>query len=256
LRAAVSNVVVGTFFLLGSLEALFAEELHDAVRANDAATVRVLLEEGAEIDQSDFMVGTALHIAITQGSTDIAALLIDYGADLEAISEIQQGARPLHLAAGFGDMPVSTLLIQSGADIEARDDLEQTPLIRAAAAGHEGTVRLLLDAGAAVDSRGGTRQRTPLLSAAYFGHLDAVKLLTERGADVTAADRHGENALHFAVGQAPFLNVGGPMLIEFLVANGTDMNAKNNSGLTPIAYAKLRGAPGSVEAMRRLGAIE
>ncbi|HEU4905797.1 MAG TPA: ankyrin repeat domain-containing protein, partial [Solirubrobacterales bacterium] len=130
-------------------------------------------------------------------------------------------------------MPMSTLLIQCGADVEARDDLERTPLIRAAAAGHEGTVRLLLDAGAAFDTRGGTRQRTPLLAAAYFGHLNAVKLLTERGADVNAADRHDENALHFAVGQAAFSNVGAPTLIEYLVANGTDMNAKNNSGLTP-----------------------
>ena len=244
------------FCFLGNTLSSLAGELHDAVRSKDVPAVKALIQRGATLDETDFQVGTPLHVAVSQGSADIAGILIDHGADVEASSELQQGARALHLAAGFGDIDTVTLLIGHDADIEARDHGGLTPLIHAASAGQESTVRLLLDAGAGVDVKGGQRQRTPFLSAAYFGHQEVVKLLVEHGADINASDRHGENALHFAVGMAAYSNTDGQAFLEYLVMNGTDLNAMNNAGLTPIAYAKIRGHPDATEVMRRLGASE
>lgn len=70
-------------------------ELHDAVRANNGDLVMSLLAEGADVDESDFLLGTALHVAVSEGRHEIARLLIGNGADLEAVSE-QQGSRAMH----------------------------------------------------------------------------------------------------------------------------------------------------------------
>jgi hypothetical protein len=49
--------------LICTPSAVFAGELHDAVRAQDNAAVEALLASGAEIDETDFLFGTALHVA-------------------------------------------------------------------------------------------------------------------------------------------------------------------------------------------------
>ena len=91
--------------LICTPSAVFAGELHDAVRAQDNAAVEALLASGAEIDETDFLFGTALHVAVSEGNSEIAAILIDHGADVEAVSE-QQDSRALHLAAQFGDAAI------------------------------------------------------------------------------------------------------------------------------------------------------
>ena len=118
------------------------------------AAVETLLASGLEVDETDFIFGTALHVAVLEGNTEIACILIDHGADVEAISE-QQGSRASHLAAQFGDAAMLALILDSGVDLEARDELQRTPLHRAATAGHAGAVRQLLDRGANVHAKDG-----------------------------------------------------------------------------------------------------
>lgn len=232
-----------------------AGELHDAVRARDTAAVEALLAGGAEVNESDYLVGTALHVAVSGGDTQITAILIDHGADLEATSELQ-GGRPLHLAAQFGDVPMLALLLDRGADIEAHDGLQRTPLLHAATQGNAKAARLLLERGAAVDGRDGMRERTPLMMASYFGRMEMVKLLIDHGADVNATDSFGETSLHFAVGDASYNNSGGPALIEYLLTSGANPNVKRRDGLTPLSYAKVRGFKETPDVLRRLGATD
>ncbi|MFB9081213.1 ankyrin repeat domain-containing protein [Deinococcus wulumuqiensis] len=58
-------------------------------------------------------------------------------------------------------------------------------------------VRLLLDHGADVESRGPTG-RTALMFAAMFERLDIMELLVERGADLRARDEAGTTPLDAA----------------------------------------------------------
>ena len=60
---------------------LVAGELHDAVRADDVTALRELLDKGAAIDESDFLLGTALHHAALADNASAAELLIKRGAD-------------------------------------------------------------------------------------------------------------------------------------------------------------------------------
>jgi ankyrin repeat protein len=57
--------------------------------------------------------------------------------------------------------------------------------MRAAVAGHDDTVRLLLDRGANVNVRA-TRGQTALILAASTGHLEIVKALVAKHADLNA----------------------------------------------------------------------
>lgn len=242
--------------------ATFAGELHDAVRAQDNAAVEALLASGAEVDGTDFILGTALHVAVSEGNLEIARILIDHGADVEAVSE-QQGSRALHLAAQFGDATMLALLLDSRADIEARDGYQGTPLLRAAAGGNADVVRLLLDRGAEIHAREGKYGATPLHEACFQGRFDVVKLLLDYGADIHATDNTGLTAFRMAALPQSYSRVGGATLLEYLVEKGADPNAKDTSGMSVLAHAEHQATAGGdtlfqeiVPVLRRLGATE
>ncbi|MYA12637.1 MAG: ankyrin repeat domain-containing protein, partial [Gemmatimonadetes bacterium] len=69
----------------------------DAAMRDDVEAVRALIAEGADVNapRGDGMTG--LHWAALNGNAEIARMLIDAGADLEAVTRL--GAhRPLHVA--------------------------------------------------------------------------------------------------------------------------------------------------------------
>ncbi|KAI5889919.1 ankyrin, partial [Schizophyllum commune H4-8] len=57
----------------------------------------------------------------------------------------------LHLAAAEGHLGTARLLLERGAHVSARAKAESTPLTTAASRGREDVVRLLLDKGAQVE---------------------------------------------------------------------------------------------------------
>jgi ankyrin repeat protein len=50
-----------------------------------------------------------------------------------------------------------------------------------------------------------------------------------------------------------FGNVGSGKLIEYLVAEGADINVRNAHGQTPLEYAVMRGWKQVADVLRRLG---
>ncbi len=58
------------------------------------------------------------------GQVDVAALLLDRGADVE--SKTKDALTALHYAARYGHLDVATLLLDRGADIESRTDAGKT----------------------------------------------------------------------------------------------------------------------------------
>jgi hypothetical protein len=85
-------------------------------------------------------------------------------------------SRAIHLAARAGSEEVVKMLLDAGADIESRNYNDQTPLIAAASSGQAGVVALLLRLGAnrnAISSRG----HDALKTAQIVGAQDVVRLL-------------------------------------------------------------------------------
>ena len=77
------------------------------------------------------------------------------------------------------------------ADVHKTNDSEFTPLHCAAGSGHEGSIRLLLDANANVNETNESG-RIPLHLAAYNGH--EARLLLDANADLGIKDLDGETA--------------------------------------------------------------
>ncbi len=235
-----------------------AGDLHAAVRANDAERLTVLLEAGQAVDESDFMLGTPLHVAVAQGSVPMARILISHGADLDAPSE-DRGTTAVHMAANFGDLEMLNLLLDDGADIEAQDQTGQTPLFLAAMTNHPEAVRVLLDRGADEDARESAEGQTPLMRASNLGFMEIDVALVEHGADVNAVDNAGRSPLKLAATSHSYINVGDGSMIEYLVANGADLNMKESAGYTALSWAIADTDPIYREiedVLRKLGATE
>lgn len=115
------------------------------------------------------------------------------------------GWTPLHLAAFFGHREVAAALLEAGADVRALSRNAEANLpINAAAAGprperRPEIVRLLIDRGSPVDGRGSPSAHAPLHEAAYNGDVALVRLLLERGADRTLRTGDGQTPLEIAV---------------------------------------------------------
>ena len=191
-----------------------ADPLLEAVRRGDVAAVRTLLRDGADpnVAQGDGM--SALHIAAEEGNAEIARLLLDRGAKVEARTRLG-GYTPLHLASGNAHASVVDVLLGAGADVAATTVTGgATPLhLAAKALDGEAAVRLLLEKGAPVNARESSAGQTPLMFAASYGRTPSVQELLKHGADPSvstevvdvlqrmAVDRAAQQRLREAVSQ-------------------------------------------------------
>jgi ankyrin repeat protein len=160
----------------------------DAAMRRDAAAVRALLRQGADVNaaQGDGM--TALHWAARHGDAPLVATLVHAGANLRAATRIN-GYTPLFLACQHGHDAVVETLLGAGASPNAASTTGSTPLMLAAASGDATSVRRLLDAGANVNARESARGQTALMFAAAANRVAVIDLLAARGADPGATTK-------------------------------------------------------------------
>jgi ankyrin repeat protein len=94
---------------------------------------------------------TALHYAAYFDGPEATRVLLDHGADLEAVStneEFAPQARPLHSAVAAGRADVVEALLEAGADPNARQHGGFTPLMAAEQTGDLDLAELLIRYGA------------------------------------------------------------------------------------------------------------
>ena len=158
----------------------------DAAMKRDAAAVRTLIKQGADVNaaQGDGM--TALHWAAMQGDAELVKMLVAAGARTEVTTR-NAAYVPLHLAARAGNAAAVSALLDAGANVRAATSSGGTTALHFAAAnGDRATVLALLDHKAPVDARDNAFMQTPIMWAAAYDRSEAVALLAARGADVTA----------------------------------------------------------------------
>ncbi len=185
-RVGLTSAVLAFALSAGATNAAHPEDspLLDATKRGDVVAVRSLLEGGADPDVARGDGLTALHLAAQQGSLEIAQLLIEVGANVEAKTRI--GAHTsLHLASGGAHASVVRALIDAGADPTAMTSRTGvTPLhLAAKALNGESTVQALLEHGVTVDARESAAGQTPLMFAAARGRVASVRELLRHGAD-------------------------------------------------------------------------
>jgi ankyrin repeat protein len=119
---------------------------------------------------------TALHFACFFGHPEIVELLLERGAEVDAVARNELGVTPLQSAAAGRHVRAAELLLNAGADVHPAHPTGFTPLHSAAANGDRPTTELLLRRGAD-PARAKDDGKTPVDLAAENEHEDIVALL-------------------------------------------------------------------------------
>lgn len=101
--------------------------LHAAAWDADLAAVRELLAHGADVNARNHRGVPVLHEAVRRGNAGLATLLVEAGAAVTDHADDDQSTA-LHWAAKDGALELARLLIQRGAPLDAVDALGRTPL--------------------------------------------------------------------------------------------------------------------------------
>ena len=150
--------------------------LLEAAKIDEPATVRWLLEQGADVDAKDRADTTPLAAAVLFGNVENVKLLLAKGADVNITTK--GGWTPLMYAAIRGNLEVLRLLLDRNARVNATDPSGSTALMWAAYSeyGDPKPVALLLKAGADPEIRNKAGE-TAHTWALRRGNTAAVKLL-------------------------------------------------------------------------------
>jgi ankyrin repeat protein len=255
-----------------------------AARGGYTDIVRALLKAGVDVNEPaqparnvhKFLRkgSSALTTAVENGHFELAALLVDLGANP---NDMRSGYSPLHILTwirkpdrgedegdpvpeGSGNLTSEQLvrhLVAKGADVNLRltggpagsrvNRKGCTPFMLAADTADTAYLRLLRELGADPTIMN-VDNCTPLLAAAGLGTrsadeeagtdeeaVEAVDYLLSLGADINAISNNGDTAMHGAA----FANF--PKVVKLLDARGAKIevwNQKNKRGWTPLMVAE------------------
>jgi ankyrin repeat protein len=171
--------------------------------------------------------------AAFDGRAEECHRLVAAGVDVNIMNGAQPGA-PLHFAAYKGCIEACRILVEAGASIDSRAARQATPLHMAAEHGHTEVCRMLMEAGAAVDART-DKQLTPLHLAAQAGHTEVCSMLVDAGAVIEAKDSNEFTPLHLAAAMG---RVG---VYHLLVEAGAAVEATSGKLSTPLHLAARNG---------------
>ncbi|KAH8982532.1 ankyrin repeat-containing domain protein, partial [Lactarius akahatsu] len=198
---------------------------------NGADLAQLLLRHGAEVNSRDRFDSTPLHDASHVLDLEVARVLLDNGADVNAVND--RGQHPFHQVvesySSKARVDVARLLVERGADVNAPyngylDNV--TPLHVASYHLDLELMRFLLYHGANVNAKNNQSQ-TPLHEVLLPKHIHiqpkdrfgAAQLSLERGADVNARDKYQETPFDLASFSLK------PKLVRILLDRGADFHA-------------------------------
>jgi ankyrin repeat protein len=159
-----------------------SDDLFEAVEKNDIEKVRYLIAIGADVNVRDSYASMSpLMMVAYDGYTEMARLLIEKGAEVNAKGGADLDMTPLIFAASQDRIDMVKLLIEKGANVNVKTKYGWTPLFFAATRGRTDIAKLLIDKRAEVNVQLPTGE-TALSEAEKTGKSDMVKLLRQAGA--------------------------------------------------------------------------
>ncbi len=227
--------------------------LYFAIMSKDHASINLLLELGANLNEEDEMV-SPLMAAMEAENIELMRLLLERGANPNI--KIYAHKSLLHKAAQCNFEQAALLLLKHGADVNAKDDKGATALHEAILWASEQVIAVLLNCeGIQVDEIEAREQTTPLQLCLkrYFFKTRLKSLprspgmfsistiermivsLLDHGATINARDSHGSTTLMYA----SFFGV--ETIVKLLLSLGADARITNNSGESALSIAQDKG---------------
>ena len=214
------------------------QPLHEAAYWNKAAACELLVVHGADVTAVNKEGQTPLMKAVSSYRLSSSSAVCRRLITNDSVNvEDCDGNHALHIASRRSNIVTVQLLVDCGADTNAVNKHGQTPL-HTAAGGEKDCPELceiLLKHDArinAVDKDG----NQPLHLACEQCHTETVKWMLSHGADTNAANKHGQTPLHTAAGGWKDC----PELCEILLKHSAKTNAVDEDGNQPLHLAGTR----------------
>ncbi len=191
--------------------------------------------------------GAQLLEASGSGETARVRQLLAENAPIE--TRDGQGNTPLLRATQGNHAQVAAALIEAGANVNAQNNMQDSAYLLAGAQGYREILELTLTHGADLKSTnryGGTA----LIPACERGHVEVVQRLLRAGVDPNHVNRLGWTGLLEAI----LLSDGGPRhqaIVALLIEGGADVNLPDKDGRTPLQHARQRGQVEIVQMLER-----
>lgn len=157
-------------------------------------SAEALLRHGAKTEGPELGFCTPLQCAMSESNLEFCQLLLSHGANP---NNAGFGDPIMGIAAGNGDFEIVKLLIEKGADVDAVSELGWTALHKAAENDRREVQTYLLDRGADVDIQSQSGH-TAISLAVSNNHPEVVKQLIDRGANVHLASTNGWSPIQLA----------------------------------------------------------
>ena len=210
----------------------FWRPLHAAASSGNATVVRRLLDARALIDEHSGDSGSAPNVAAEHGNPVVIQVLLDYGHDMCSWSQFK--GPPLSSALLGGNNEAVAVLVRNGANVNTPPGGYFNPVDLASTYVSIDIIRLLLDSGAETSlKRPGS---LALHNAAKRGDIPIIQLLLQRGADI-----NGFSGGVYGTPLKAAIQSRDGEVFEFMLRNGTDINAKGRTTKYPIDQALFGG---------------
>uniref|UniRef100_A0A1I7W1Z3 ANK_REP_REGION domain-containing protein n=1 Tax=Loa loa TaxID=7209 RepID=A0A1I7W1Z3_LOALO len=171
------------------------------------------------------------NVLIVAARTGQADIVKDFISDFDLEDTDADGWTALLDAAYMGHEEVVKILLEAGAAVDYSDMLGWSPLMWAVYKNHYACAQLLIQFKAHVNLIDEEDNLTPLIIAAGRGYVPFVELLIGAGAEVNACDKFGSTALIWAARR------GYKPIIELLLDAGAELDAVGMYGSTALMMA-------------------